>query len=444
MKKEFKIAIVGRPNVGKSTLFNRLVGYKKAIIDDQPGVTRDRLYEKGEWNGLAFSLIDTGGISENDQDVFAEEIKEQAELAIEEADAILFLVDGKTGVTKDDQVVAKILYKSKVPVFLAVNHIDNFNQRDEIYDFYSLGLGDPYPISAVHGLGVGDLLDDLVEKLKNELSSSDKNENLEDDSIKIALIGRPNVGKSSIFNRLIKENRSIVSDVQGTTRDSIDAQFSTKEGQTFTITDTAGIRRSGRVIEKTEKYSVLRAQMAVEKADAVAVIIDAQAGIREQDKHIAGIATEKGRAVLIVVNKWDAIEKNNYTMKDFTDLIRDEFKFLDFAPILFVSAKTSQRIDLIPDTAAAIDENHKKRIKSSDLNQAIIDALAIHPTPTRNGKRLRVYYATQVSVAPPTFVIFVNDPDLMHFSFQRYLENQIRDNFDFSGTPIVLRIRERK
>ncbi|KGO32026.1 GTP-binding protein Der, partial [Oenococcus alcoholitolerans] len=329
-------------------------------------------------------------------------------------------------------------------VFLAVNHIDNFNQRDEIYDFYSLGLGDPYPISAVHGLGVGDLLDDLVEKLKNELSSSDKNENLEDDSIKIALIGRPNVGKSSIFNRLIKENRSIVSDVQGTTRDSIDAQFSTKEGQTFTITDTAGIRRSGRVIEKTEKYSVLRAQMAVEKADAVAVIIDAQAGIREQDKHIAGIATEKGRAVLIVVNKWDAIEKNNYTMKDFTDLIRDEFKFLDFAPILFVSAKTSQRIDLIPDTAAAIDENHKKRIKSSDLNQAIIDALAIHPTPTRNGKRLRVYYATQVSVAPPTFVIFVNDPDLMHFSFQRYLENQIRDNFDFSGTPIVLRIRERK
>ncbi|VDK14238.1 GTPase Der [Oenococcus sicerae] len=442
MSKKYTIAIVGRPNVGKSTLFNRIVGVRKAIVDDLSGVTRDRLYEKAEWNGVKFSVIDTGGISSSD-DVFVNEIKEQAELAIAEADAIIFVVDGHNGITQDDQLVAKVLYQSQHPIYLAVNHLDNIEQHDLIFDFYALGLGDPYPISAVHGIGVGDMLDSIIKDFK-ENEDTNASDSDDEDQIRIAIIGRPNVGKSSIFNALIKQNRSIISNIEGTTRDAIDAQFVDDQGRVFTITDTAGIRKSGKIIESTEKYSVLRAQMAIESADVILVVIDASTGIQEQDKHIAGLATEEGRAVIIVVNKWDAVEKDNYSMQQFTDNIREEFKFLDYAPIMFVSAKSSQRIDKIPDMVVAVDNNHKMRIQSSILNQTILDAIAVHPTPTRNGKRLRVYYATEVAVAPPTFAIFVNDPKLMHFSYQRYLENQIRENFDFAGTPIRLRIRARK
>ncbi|MDN6899755.1 ribosome biogenesis GTPase Der [Oenococcus sicerae] len=442
MSKKYTIAIVGRPNVGKSTLFNRIVGVRKAIVDDLSGVTRDRLYEKAEWNGVKFSVIDTGGISSSD-DVFVNEIKEQAELAIAEADAIIFVVDGHNGITQDDELVAKVLYQSQHPIYLAVNHLDNIEQHDLIFDFYALGLGDPYPISAVHGIGVGDMLDSIIKDFK-ENEDTNASDSDDEDQIRIAIIGRPNVGKSSIFNALIKQNRSIISNIEGTTRDAIDAQFVDDQGRVFTITDTAGIRKSGKIIESTEKYSVLRAQMAIESADVILVVIDASTGIQEQDKHIAGLATEEGRAVIIVVNKWDAVEKDNYSMQQFTDNIREEFKFLDYAPIMFVSAKSSQRIDKIPDMVVAVDNNHKMRIQSSILNQTILDAIAVHPTPTRNGKRLRVYYATEVAVAPPTFAIFVNDPKLMHFSYQRYLENQIRENFDFAGTPIRLRIRARK
>ncbi|MFT8469570.1 ribosome biogenesis GTPase Der [Oenococcus sp.] len=442
MSKKYTIAIVGRPNVGKSTLFNRIVGSRKAIVNDISGVTRDRLYEKAEWNGVQFSLIDTGGISAS-EDVFVREIKEQAELAIAEADAIIFVVDGHSSLTQDDQLVAKILYRSKQKVYLVVNHLDNAEQHDYIYDFYALGLGDPYPVSAVHGNGVGDLLDQIIDDFKQSDNSTTAPTD-DDDQIRIAIIGRPNVGKSSIFNDLIQQNRAIVSNVQGTTRDAVDAQFQDDQGQRFTITDTAGIRKSGKIIESTEKYAVLRAQMAVENADVILVVIDASAGIQEQDKHIAGLATDEGRAVIIVVNKWDAIEKDDHSMQEFTASIREEFKFLDYAPILFVSAKTKQRIQQIPDMVVQVDNNHKMRIQSSILNQTILDALALHPTPTKNGKRLRVYYATQVAVAPPTFAIFVNDPKLMHFSYERYLENQIRENFDFAGTPIRLRIRARK
>jgi GTP-binding protein len=434
-----KIAIVGRPNVGKSTFFNRVVGSRKAIVDDASGVTRDRLYAQGTWNGKDFNLIDTGGISNSD-DVFVREIKEQAELAIEEADLIIFMVDGRTTITSEDQMVAKILYQTKKPVFLVVNRIDSPAQKDNIYDYYSLGLGEPFPVASIHGTGVADLLDKVVETLKTIPEENPT----EEDIINLAIIGRPNVGKSSIFNSLINSNRSIVSDIQGTTRDAIDEYFVDDTGQSFRITDTAGIRKSGKIIENTEKYSVLRAQMAVEEADVILVVIDATTGIIEQDKHIAGLAINNGKAVIIVVNKWDVIEKDTKSMDDFTTKIRDEFKFLDFAPVLFVSALTRQRLNKIPETVRYVDNNHNLRIQSSQLNQAILDAIAIHPTPTRNLKRLRVYYATQVSTAPPTFIIFVNDPELMHFSYERFLENSIRNAFDFTGTPIKMRIRARK
>lgn len=434
-----KVAIVGRPNVGKSTFFNRIVGQRKAIVDDASGVTRDRLYASGTWNGKNFDVIDTGGISASD-DVFVDEIVEQAKMAIEEADSIIFVVDGRNIITDEDSLVAKILYQTNKPVYLVANQIDSPNLKDNIYDYYALGLGEVYPVSAIHGIGVAEVLDQVVKDFENIKSEDEPDEDL----IKLAIIGRPNVGKSSIFNALINENRSIVSDVIGTTRDSIDAEFIDDTNQKFLITDTAGIRKSGKIIENTEKYSVLRAQMAVENADVVLVVIDATVGILEQDKHIAGIAYEAGRAVIIVVNKWDAIEKDTKSVDDFTLKIREEFKFLDFAPVMFISAVTKQRLNKIPEMVRYVDNNHKLRIQSSLLNEAIMDAIAIHPTPTRNLKRLRVYFATQVATAPPTFVIFVNDPELMHFSYERFLENSIRKAFDFTGTPIKLKIRARK
>ncbi|WP_172189609.1 ribosome biogenesis GTPase Der [Lentilactobacillus kribbianus] len=430
------VAIIGRPNVGKSTIFNRIAGDRISIVEDTPGVTRDRIYAHGEWLGREFAMIDTGGIEISDAP-FVEQIKSQAEIAIDEADVIIFIVSGKEGLTSDDEQVAKILYRSDKPVVLAVNKVDNPEKREDIYDFYALGFGEPYPISGVHGLGLGDLLDQVISHF------SEKTDDEDDQSIKFSLIGRPNVGKSSLVNAILGEQRVIVSDIAGTTRDAINTHFTTDDTD-FTMIDTAGIRKRGKVYENTERYSVMRAMKAIDESDVVLFVINAEEGLREQDKKVAGYAHEAGRAIIIVVNKWDTLKKDNHTQKDFETLIRNEFQYLSYAPIIFVSAKTKQRIEKLPDLIKQVNINHKRRVQSSALNDVIMDAVAIHPTPTVSGKRLRIYYATQVAVGPPTFVVFVNDPELMHFSYARFLENQIRDHFDFSGTPIRLIKRNRK
>lgn len=431
------VAIVGRPNVGKSTLFNRMAGERIAIVEDKPGITRDRLYAPAEWLNYEFRMIDTGGIEMGDEPFLAE-IRAQVELALEEADVIVMVVSGREGLTDADEVVAKMLYKQDKPVILAVNKIDNPEMRTDIYDFYALGLGEPFPVSGSHGLGLGDLLDEVIKHFPDEAAEQ------EDDAIRFSIIGRPNVGKSSIVNAMLGEERVIVSDIEGTTRDAIDSRFITADGDEFVMVDTAGMRKRGKVWENTEKYSVMRAMKAIDDSDVVMVVIDAERGIVEQDKHVAGFAHEAGRAIVIVVNKWDAIEKNDKTMKEFEELIRQEFKFLDYAPIVFVSAVTGQRLERLPQLIKDVDANHRKRISSSTLNDVIMDAIATNPTPTDNGRRLRVYYATQVAVEPPTFVIFVNDVELMHFSYERFLENQIRNSFDFTGTPLRMIVRERK
>lgn len=431
------VAIVGRPNVGKSTIFNRMAGERIAIVEDMPGVTRDRLYASAEWLNYEFRMIDTGGIEIGDAPFLAE-IRGQVELAINEADVIVMVVSGREGLTEADEVVARMLYKSDKPVVLGVNKVDNPEMRHDVYDFYALGLGDPFPVSGSHGLGLGDLLDEIVKHFPDEAAEQ------EDDAIRFSIIGRPNVGKSSIVNAMLGEKRVIVSDIEGTTRDAIDTRFVTEEGDEFVMVDTAGMRKRGKIYENTEKYSVMRAMKAIDDSNVILMVIDAEAGIREQDKHVAGFAHEAGRAMIIVVNKWDAIEKNDRTMSDFENLIREEFKFLDYAPIVFVSAKTGQRLDRLPQMVKDVDDNHRKRITSSTLNDVIMDAIAINPTPSDNGRRLRVYYATQVATQPPTFVIFVNDVELMHFSYERFLENKIRESFDFTGTPIKLIVRARK
>ncbi|GAB5053973.1 MULTISPECIES: ribosome biogenesis GTPase Der [Pediococcus] len=431
------VAIVGRPNVGKSTIFNRVVGDRISIVEDTPGVTRDRIYAHSEWVGHEFSVIDTGGIDISDEP-FVNQIQDQAEIAIDEADVIVFLVSVKEGITDADEKVARILYKADKPVILAVNKVDNAELRQEIYDFYSLGFGDPYPISGSHGLGLGDLLDAIVK----EFPDSDTDE--KDDSIRFSLIGRPNVGKSSIVNALLGEDRVIVSDIAGTTRDAIDTKFTTPEGNDFTMVDTAGMRKKGKVYENTERYSVMRAMKAIDNSNVVLVVLNAEEGIREQDKRIAGYAHEAGRGIIIVVNKWDTLKKDNHTLHEFEAGIRDQFAYLSYAPIIFVSAVTKQRLGQLPELIKRVDENHRRRVQSSTLNDVLMDAIAINPTPSDNGKRLRVYYGTQVSTEPPTFVIFVNDPDMMHFSYERFLENRIREVFDFSGTPIHLIERHRK
>lgn len=410
------VAIVGRPNVGKSTVFNRIAGERISIVEDTPGVTRDRIYAKGEWLGQPFNLIDTGGIDMGDEPFLAQ-ITEQAQIAIDEADVIVFVTSVKDGVTDADEKVAKILYRTDKPVILAVNKVDNPELRSEIYDFYSLGFGDPMPLSGTHGIGTGDLLDKVCQAFPKDGAKE------QDDSIKFSFIGRPNVGKSSLVNAILGENRVIVSNVEGTTRDAIDTKFVAEDGTEFTMIDTAGIRKKGTVYENTEKYSVLRAMRAIDRSDVVCVVLNSEEGIREQDKHVAGYAHEAGRGIIIVVNKWDTLKKYNHTMKEFEKTIRQEFQYLSYAPIVFVSAKTHQRLEQLPNLIERVNHNHERRISSAVLNDVIMDAIAHNPTPTDNGRRLRVYYATQVATKPPTFVVFVNDPELMHFSYERFLEN---------------------
>lgn len=431
------IAVVGKPNVGKSTLFNRIIGERKAIVEDSPGVTRDRLYAEGEWLNHTFNLIDTGGIEIKDEP-FQQQIKMQAEIAILEADVIMMVVDGRESVSNDDLFVARILQKSKKPVVLVVNKIDNFEMRNEIYEFYQLGLGEPWPVSGSHGLGLGDALDEVVKHFKDIEADLE-----EDTSIKVSLIGRPNVGKSSLVNAILGEERVIVSDVAGTTRDAVDTLYSF-EDEEYTLIDTAGMRKRGKIYEATEKYSVLRASRAIERSDIVLVIINGEEGIREQDKRIAGLAHEAGKAIVIVVNKWDAVEKDEKTMREFELDIKDNFQYLDYAPITFVSAKTKVRLKtLFPLIKEAYDESIK-RIQSSTLNEVLVDSVSMNPTPTDStGRRLSIYYGTQVSVKPPTFVLFVNDTELMHFSYRRYIENQLRKAFGFKGTPIHIISRRR-
>ncbi|MFD1018498.1 ribosome biogenesis GTPase Der [Thalassobacillus hwangdonensis] len=430
------VAIVGRPNVGKSTIFNRLVGERISIVEDIPGVTRDRIYASGEWLTTTFNVIDTGGIEIGDEPLLVQ-MRHQAEVAIDEADVIIFMVNGRDGITGADEEVAKLLFKSNKPVVLAVNKVDNPEMREEIYEFYSLGFGEPFPISGTHGLGLGDLLDEVVRHFPEREQTEE-----DDETIRFSLIGRPNVGKSSLVNAMIGQERVIVSDIAGTTRDAVDTPF-TKDGRDFVIIDTAGMRKKGKVYESTEKYSIMRALRAIERSDVVLALIDAETGIIEQDKKIAGYAHEAGKAVVIVVNKWDTVESNEKAMKEFEQKVRAHFQYLDYAPIVFLSAKTKKRIHTLLPKVLQSSENHAKRVQTNVLNEVIMDALAMNPTPTVKGQRLKVFYAAQVSVKPPTFVVFVNEPELMHFTYERFLENRIRDAFGFEGTPIKIYARKR-
>ncbi|GIM48208.1 GTPase Der [Collibacillus ludicampi] len=431
------VAIVGRPNVGKSTLFNRLAGERIAIVEDKPGITRDRIYSKAQWLDRNFHIIDTGGIEVGDEDEILMRIREQAELAIDEAHVIIFLVDGLTGLTPADQEVAEILRRSKKPVILAVNKLDDPSKLHNRFDFYELGFGEPIPISAGHGTGLGDLLDEVIKHFPE-----DDEEEYDEDVIRVALIGRPNVGKSSLVNAILGENRVMVSPIAGTTRDAVDTLFY-KDGQDFVLIDTAGMRKRGKVYETTERYSVMRAMRAIERCDVAVLVINGEEGIIEQDKRIVGYALEEGKAIIIVVNKWDLVEKDDKTARNFEKLIRKEFPFMPWAPILFVSAKTRQRVHKILDLVVAVAEQHAMRIPTSTVNSVIEDAVVMTPPPTDKGRKLRIYYATQVSVKPPTFAVFVNDPELSHFSYERYLENKLRDAFGFEGTPIRLYIRQK-
>ena len=430
-----KVAIVGRPNVGKSTLFNRIIGERLSITDNQPGVTRDRIYAKGSWLSKEFSLIDTGGIELGDAP-FLTEIKTQAEIAMEEADVIVFVVDCRSGVTDNDTYIAKILYKTNKPVLLAVNKVDDQKFRDNIYEFYALGFGDPIPISSSHGIGTGNLLDQIIENLPK------KTEEVKDDAIKFCLIGRPNVGKSSLTNCLLNDNRVIVSPIAGTTRDTIDTRFKV-DGKNYVVIDTAGLRKKGKIYENIEKYSIIRTVDAIGRSDVVLLVLDADTGIQEQDTHVGQYIEEYRRPCIIVVNKWDLIEKDSKTMQKFTDEVRKNFKYLDHAPIVFLSALENRRVHtLFPAILQAYEANHR-RISTSILNDVIADACAMFPPSEFNGGKIKIYYSSQVGVEPPTFAFFVNEPSYLHFSYYRYLENQIRKNFDFFGTPIKFEFRKR-
>ena len=430
------VAIIGRPNVGKSSLFNRLSGDKLAITDDASGITRDRLYTKCEWLNQEFSIIDTGGI-ELKNVPFMEEIKAQAQLAIDEADVIILVTDGRVGVTNGDKDVIKILHKSKKPVIVAANKIDDVKFMDNIYEFYNLGVDDVIAVSALHGIGVGDLLDKVVELLP------EKKEKRYDDAVEFCIIGQPNVGKSSLTNAILGTERVIVSDIAGTTRDAIDSKF-TRDGKNYVVIDTAGIRKQGKIYENAEKYSVLRAIKAIERSEVVLFVLDGTKEIEEQDKRIAGYAAEYNKAVIIVVNKWDAVDKDEKSMKEFTEKIRKNFLFISYAPIVFVSALKNQRIQTLFEQIKIVYENYNRRIATNVLNDIILDASIMNQAPIFNGDRIRVYYGSQVDTKPPTFVLFVNDPNYMHFSYQRYLENRFRSAFILEGTPIKLILRKRE
>lgn len=430
------VAIIGRPNVGKSSLFNRLSGDKLAITDDASGITRDRLYTKCEWLNQEFSIIDTGGI-ELKNVPFMEEIKAQAQLAIDEADVIILVTDGRAGVTNGDKDVIKILHKSKKPVIVAANKIDDVKFMDNIYEFYNLGVDDVIAVSALHGIGVGDLLDKVVELLP------EKKEKRYDDAVEFCIIGQPNVGKSSLTNAILGTERVIVSDIAGTTRDAIDSKF-TRDGKNYVVIDTAGIRKQGKIYENAEKYSVLRAIKAIERSEVVLFVLDGTKEIEEQDKRIAGYAAEYNKAVIIVVNKWDAVDKDEKSMKEFTEKIRKNFLFISYAPIVFVSALKNQRIQTLFEQIKIVYENYTRRIATNVLNDIILDASIMNQAPIFNGDRIRVYYGSQVDIKPPTFVLFVNDPNYMHFSYQRYLENRFRSAFMLEGTPIKLILRKRE
>ncbi len=430
-----KVAIVGRPNVGKSTLFNRIIGERLSITDDQPGVTRDRIYAKGSWLSKEFFLIDTGGIELGDAP-FLTEIKAQAELAMEEADVIVFLVDCRSGVTDDDSYIAKILYRTKKPVVLAVNKVDDQKFKDNVYEFYALGFGDPIPVSSSHGIGTGNLLDVVITKFPQKTLEE------KDDAIHFSIIGRPNVGKSSLTNCLLKEERVIVSPIAGTTRDTIDTRFKV-DGKEYVVIDTAGMKKRGKIWENVEKYAQIRAIDAIGRSDVVLLVLDASTGIIEQDTHVGQYIEEYRRPCIIVVNKWDLVDKNSKTMQEFTDKIRTTFKYLDYAPIVFLSALKNQRVHtLFPAIATAYEANHK-RISTSVLNDVVNDAVAMFPPSEFNGGKIKIYYSSQVGVEPPTFAFFVNQPEYLHFSYYRYLENQIRKSFDFFGTPIKFEFRKR-
>ena len=433
------IAIVGRPNVGKSTLFNKLIGERRAIIEDTPGVTRDRIYGESEWCGKSFVVIDTGGIEPKTNDIILKQMRLQAEIAIDTADVIIFMCDVRTGLVADDREIAVMLKKSEKPVVVAVNKADSVGAVPlEFYEFYELGFDkDPIAISSTHGSGTGDLLDAVLAELPADAGAVE-----EDDSIKVAVIGKPNAGKSSLINKLLGEERLIVSDIAGTTRDAIDTQVECAYGK-YTFIDTAGLRRRARVEDVIEKYSVLRAHMAVERADVCLLVIDATAGITEQDEHIAGIAHEAGKACIIVVNKWDAVEKDNDSVNEFTKKIYNALSYMTYAPILFVSALTGQRLQKLFEHINYVNGQAKLRISTGMLNDMLGDATAKVQPPSDKGKRLKIYYMTQASVAPPTFVIFANSIELFHFSYQRYIENCLRETFGFRGTPVRIIIRER-
>lgn len=424
------VAIVGRPNVGKSTLFNRMIEERKSIVDDQPGVTRDRIYGIAHWLTREFRVIDTGGIELVDRP-FQEQIRAQAQIAMEESDVIVFVVDGRRGMDDDDLFVVKMLNKSGKPVILAVNKIDDGSQQLNIYEFYGLGIGDPIAISAVHGIGMGDLLDKVVNMLPR------REQELPEGIVKFCFIGRPNVGKSSLVNAVLNEERVIVSPIEGTTRDAIDTTF-TFDGRDYVVIDTAGLKKRGRIYESVDKYAALRALSAIDRSDVAVLVIDASVGIREQDKNIVGYALEAKKAIVIAVNKWDTVVKDDKTMSDYTKKIRTEFQFLDYAPIVYLSAINKARLPTLFNAILGAFESYTKRIVTSTLNHVVLDAQMSNPAPDFNGGRLRIKYASQVAIRPPTFVIFVNNPEHLHFSYQRYLENQLRYAFGFEGTPLTI------
>ena len=431
------VAVVGRPNVGKSTLFNKLAGKRISIVEDTPGVTRDRIFTEVEWLGTYFTLIDTGGIEPDNGDVILSQMRNQAMLAMDMAHVILFVVDGKSGITAADKEVATMLRKTNKPVILVVNKIDSQKQFDNVYDFYELGLGNLHAISSANGMGLGDLLDEVVENFPKGLNTE-----YSEDIIRVAITGKPNAGKSSILNKILGEERVIVSPIAGTTRDAVDTYFE-KGDQQYLLIDTAGIRRKSKVYERVEKFSVLRSMSAVSRADVVLIVIDATKGVTEQDTKVAGIAHEEGKGCIFVINKWDLIEKDNKTLGNYTNEIRDMFPFMNYAPILFVSAKTNQRMNKILDTVDKVAAEHSKRVSTSQLNDVIGEAVMLNQPPSDKGKRLKIYYGAQTGTKPPKITLYINNKELTHFSYQRYLENKIRENFGFEGTSMQFEYREK-